>query len=56
MVVAYKWTLLHACRIRDKMHVVCKELVSDEVKSKIVKSEFDGWKISKHMRIVWKID
>ena len=34
------WTLLSACEIRDKIHIIYKELTRDWVKSKVAKSEF----------------
>ena len=34
------WTLLSACEIRDKIHIIYKELTRDWVKSKVAKSGF----------------
>ena len=34
------WTLLSACEIPDKIHIIYKELTRDWVKSKVAKSEF----------------
>ena len=34
------WTLPSVCEIRDKMHVVNKELTHDWVNSKVAKSQF----------------
>ena len=39
------WTLLSACEIRDKIHIIYKELTRDWVKSKVAKSEFYPLKI-----------
>ena len=40
----------------DIMQVVYKELTPDGVKSKVAKSKFDWYKMSKHVRIAWKTD
>ena len=39
------WTLLSECEIRDKIHIIYKELTRDWVKSKVAKSEFYPLKI-----------
>ena len=38
------------------MQVVYKELTPDGVKSKVAKSKFDWYKMSKHLRIALKTD
>lgn len=40
----------------DIMQVVYKELTPDGVKSKVAKSKFDWYKMSKHVRIALKTD
>ena len=39
------WTLLSEGEIRDKIHIIYKELTRDWVKSKVAKSEFYPLKI-----------
>ena len=34
------WTFLSECEIRDKIHIIYKELTRDWVKPKVAKSEF----------------
>ena len=34
------WTFLSGCEIRDKIHIIYKELTRDWVKPKVAKSEF----------------
>lgn len=47
LVVALIWTLPCACRICDKMQFVYRKLTPNGVKSKVDKSKFDWYKISK---------